>query len=220
MPEACDSSPVAPPAAPVKRRRFRRTVSLLFRAVRNLLALAMLVQVVMVLAPVPERLYKWLSVAEPSPGKADFIVCLGGGYGREAIAAQLWHQKVAPFVIVSNAPGAAEYMRYLVSLSGVPRDRILLDRESYTTGEHPAGVARMPGVDRDRSRLVIVTDHTHTRRAKACFVKGRYANITMYAAKERPPETYWDRVRWRIMVIPAITYESAALAQYWWQGKI
>jgi len=174
----------------------------------------------MVFTPVPDRLYEWLSVANPSPGKADFIICLGGGSGREAVAAQLWHQKVAPVIIVTNAPGAAEWMRYVTTTCVVPRDRILVDSRSYTTGEHPAGVARLPGVDPGKSTFVIVTDHTHTRRARACFLKGGYAHITMFAAKEHRRGSYWDHVQWRITVMPAMIYESAAMAKDWWLGRI
>jgi hypothetical protein len=67
---------------------------------------------------------------------------------------------------------------------------------------------------------VIVTDHTHTRRARACFVKAGYTNVVMYAGKEKRDSLFLERCKWRIMVLPAIIYESAALAKYWWQGKI
>lgn len=180
----------------------------------------MLLELVAVFTPATERVYGWLSVDNPAPEKADYIVCLGGGHGREAQAAELWHRKIAPYVIVSNAPGAAEHMRYLVTKAGVPGERVIVDNRSYNTADHPAGIARIRGVDPATTRLIIVTDHTHTRRARACFIRGGFKHITLYAGKEHPRERYLDDVEWRIMVIPSIIYECAGLVQYWWQAKI
>lgn len=220
MTETNTSPPAGPPPVAPRRGLVRRLLGWGFRTVRNLLALAMLLEIVAVFTPATERVYGWLSVDDPSPEKADYIVCLGGGHGREARSAELWHRKIAPYVIVSNAPGAAEHMRYLVTKSGVPGDRVLVDNRSYNTADHPAGIARIRGVDPAATSLVIVTDHTHTRRARACFVRGGFKHITLFAGKEHPRQGYLDSVEWRVMVIPSLIYECAGMVQYWWQGKI
>lgn len=177
--------------------------------------------ILMVLLPIPERIYHWLSVSNPTPPAADYIVCLGGGSEREGKAAQLWHRKVAPMIIVSNAPGAAEWMCNLLVDCGVPREKILVDNRSHTTGDHPAGVARLPGVDPKAHRFVIVTDHTHGRRSRACFSEAGYTDFVIYSGRNpRPGDSYWDGCEWRIANLPFIVYESAAIVQYWLQGKI
>jgi len=195
-------------------------VRFLFRATRNLLALAMVALIIMVLTPATEWMCREMSVAGPAPRKADVIVCLGGGYGRELTASRLYKQRVAPLVVVCNAPGAAEWMRNVLVGCGVSREHILVDNESYTTGDHPEGVARVSGVDRKKGRFVIVTDHLHSRRALACFVKAGYRQATVVSGDDDKSDSFQARCKWRIGVIPYLVYECAALVQYRWQGKI
>lgn len=192
-----------------------------YRSLRNVLALFMAGLILMVLSPIPERIFQWLSVSNSKPPTADYIVCLGGGTEREGKAAQLWHRKVAPVIIVSNAPGAAEWMRNLLVDCGVAREQILVDNTSHTTGDHPAGVARLPGVDPKAHSFVIVTDHTHGRRSRACFSEAGYTDFVIHSGRNpRPGDSYWDSCEWRIAILPFIIYESAAIVQYWLQGRI
>jgi uncharacterized SAM-binding protein YcdF (DUF218 family) len=221
MPEVSASKPQAPAEARHKSGRIRRWTGRLFRITRNLLALAMVGLILMVLLPVPERIFYWLSVSDPTPQKADYIVCLGGGSEREGRSAQLWHRKIAPVIIVSNAPGAAEWMRKLLLECSVAGGHILVDNKSYTTRDHPAGVARLPGVDPKSHRFVIVTDHTHARRARACFVEAGYKNLVVHSGRNpRPGDSYLDSCEWRVAIMPYILYECAAIVQYWCQGHI
>jgi uncharacterized SAM-binding protein YcdF (DUF218 family) len=165
---------------------------------------------------------EWLNVSTNDPPQADYIVCLGGGWGREVRAAQLWHRHIAPRIIVSNRPGAAEGMRTLLVQAGVPADCVVVDRTSETTADHPGGVARLPGVDRARTRLVLVTDRTHSRRARACFLKAGFQNVTVYSGVEisRAPRSYWEWCEWRIAHWPVVVYEVGAMAKYICQGKM
>lgn len=194
----------------------------MFDSVRNLLAAMMIVVLVLIFTPATHRIYDWLSVNVDKPPKSDYIVCLGGGWGREVRAAHLWHRKVAPYVIVSNQPGAAEWMRTLVVRAGVPRDKVIIDRTSKTTHDHPTGVAALPGIDRDTTRLVLVTDRNHSRRARGCFHKAGFKHITVYSGLDPPDrdKTYLERCTWRIGHWPCIVYEIAALAKYAWNGWI
>ncbi|MBI4580400.1 MAG: YdcF family protein [Planctomycetes bacterium] len=207
---------------PRSRGPIRRAAEFLFRGLRNVLAFMMAVVLLLAFTPLGNLLFRHLSVTVADPPKADYIVCLGGGMGREVRAAQLWHRKVAPIVIVSNRPGAAEWMRTLVEQTGVPHDRVLVDDTSYTTADHPEGIARVPGVDRHRQRFVIVTDHVHSRRAQACFLKAGYEHVTFWGGLKgvNPPTTYWEWCEWRIINLPMIVYECAATAKYTWRGTI
>jgi uncharacterized SAM-binding protein YcdF (DUF218 family) len=179
-------------------------------------------ELITLLTPVPEYIENRLSVATDPPAKADVIVCLGGGFGRETRAAQLWHRGVAPVIVVSNVPGAAQWMRNFIADCGVPRSRILVDETSSNTAAHPAGVARLPGIDPARQHFVLVTSFEHSRRAKAVFLKAGYRHVDVFAGyRVRDPNRgYLELVKSRIMNGPSILYELAGLIQYQWQGKI
>ena len=186
------------------------------RTIISVLAVAMAVQILLVATPVEEKLFDWLDVSTP-PQPADFIVCLGGAHERLLWSADLFRKGFAPRVALSNAPGAAEEMRRWVEMCGVPRSKILLDRSSHVTGDHPGAIARLPGVDPKHTRLIIVTNREHSRRAAACFRKAGYQHFTVYSG--RPPVEVRG-VRWRIMFMCPLAYECAGLLQYWAQGRI
>ncbi len=212
------TSVAAPATRPASRiRRFFRRVS---RGIILTLALGMLLQIVLVTTPLTDKLYFGLVVSsEPVP--ADVIVVLGGRHERLIWAATAFHRKLAPRVIVSNAPGAAQEMKKLLVNCGVPEKSILLDTKSHTTAEHPAGVASVPGIDPVHQRFLIVTDHEHSRRVAACFRKAGYQHFTIYGGplplRDEETGSHW---KWRILFLPRIAYEYAALVQYWAQGKI
>jgi uncharacterized SAM-binding protein YcdF (DUF218 family) len=178
-----------------------------------------LLQLVLITTPVSEKIYLWLSVTEPAR-KADAIVVLGGNQIRDLIAARLYRRRLAPIVVVSNAPGAAEWMRANVVTAGVPWDAVLLDRNSYTTGDHPHGIAQLPQIDPKQTDLLIVTDFHHARRVEAVFRKAGFEHFTVYAGRN-PLVGVGDRPwRWRIRTLPLLAYECTALLKYWWEGKI
>lgn len=203
--------------APPRRSPLRRLARRSYRTLRGVLALGMLLHVVLVCTPLIDPLRDWLTVTGP-PEPADVIVCLGGRSTRVLLAADMFHRGLAPRVVVSNRPGAAEGMRNLMIRAGVPAEQILVDATSYTTADHPAGVARAARIDPARHRLLIVTDHEHSRRAAACFRRAGYRQFTLYGGSKRKST---DRgIRWRFFVLPHVVYEYAALAQYRLLGKI
>jgi uncharacterized SAM-binding protein YcdF (DUF218 family) len=212
----------APPSPPVRPRgRVRRGLAYGFRTARNILASFALVTLLLVLTPLGDCLYNWLNVSTKDLPKADVIVCLGGGNGREALAAVLWHRKAAPIVIVSNRPGAAEHMRMLVEDVGVPSRAILVDNTSATTHDHPEGVAHLPGIDRKKQRFVLVTDYTHSRRARDCFINAGYEHVTVWSGFRDPPtRTYLEQCESRVVILPGLIYEGAAILKYKLQGNI
>ncbi len=181
----------------------------------------MLLQILLAVTPVTEKVLLWLSVTGP-PQKADVIVCLGGNAAREIRAAWLYRQGWAPLVVVSNRPIAAEAMRETLLLAGVPRGRILVDNRSYVTADHPESIARLPGMDRERTKFLIVTDHAHSRRAEACFRKAGYRHMTFYGGPPPLEDGIEEgkRWRWRVMKLPSIVYELSGLLTYWLKGTI
>ena len=208
------------PAGDAPRRR-RHPLARLYALVRSILAIGMLVVLLLIFTPIPEKLYAWLDVTEPAT-HADYIVCLGGNPARLVWTVQAYRDGLAPRVIVSNRRDPAEWMAKRLVEAGIPKKAILIDGQSGTTADHPAGLARLPGVDPVRQRFLIVTDYDHSRRAAACFRHGGYRNFSIHGAGfsyKNDPE-HASHIKWRIQALPRLGYECAALVKYWVEGKM
>src|SRR5207247_3413177 len=105
-PPDSDASPAPNPGI----SRLRRVVSRLMKICLYVLAAGMAVQILLVTTPAMDRLYGWLIVTQ-DPQPADVIVCLGGHLERLLWTVKAYNGHDAPAVVVSNAPGAAEFMR-------------------------------------------------------------------------------------------------------------
>lgn len=104
---------------------------------------------------------------DSGPVKADVIVVLGGGSDRPARAAELFHERCAPRVIVSGG-GDCEIYREMLVAAGVPTNAIVVECESRTTKENAMLTAKvLKGMD--AHRVIIVTSWFHSRRALASF---------------------------------------------------
>jgi uncharacterized SAM-binding protein YcdF (DUF218 family) len=191
-----------------------------YRITRGALALAMLLQLLLVFTPVTEWLFTRLMVTV-SPAKADAIVCLGGGWGRMFWAAELYHAGYAPEVVVCHLGDKADRMKRMLVMCGVPAKRVKVDDASENTAAHPPGVKAVTGGDPSTQRLLLVTDHEHSRRAAACFRKAGFAHVSVYGGPPAfPPGEDTASWRWRVLMLPHIVYEYAGLAQYWLQDRI
>ena len=202
--------------------RPRGLLGRLRRAIVGLLALAALVQIILVFTPVGDAVSGYLVVGEEAR-PADFIVCLGGRDQRLLWAADLYRRRLAPRVIVTNASGAAEKMGEILQLCGVPADRILVDTASRCTADHPGCLAALPGVNPAEQRFLIVTGQYHTRRAAACFRRGGYRHFQLYTGRTAAsfgPSIPGQAWRQRFTDLPEVAYEYAGLLQYWLQGRL
>lgn len=137
--------------------------------------------IVLVLALIFHRL--WLPalaqvfIVDEPPMRADAIVVLGGGSGdREATGARLYAEGYAPIVVTTGGslplPGLPEATWASLSAAelerrGVPADAIIQVVESTSTCEDARFTltALPPGA----TRVIIVTDPFHTRRAEWDF---------------------------------------------------
>lgn len=198
-----------------------------YRFVRGLLALAMAIQILLVLVilftPAVETVHDWLDVSQDPPDPADVMVCLGGHDRRIIWTAELYHRGIAPQVVASSNGGAAERIRNILVKLDVPPDRIVVDRLAKTTADHPDGVAAMLGPEVKQQRVLLVTSTNHSRRALACFRAAGYRNVAVYAEHRKgPPEELplGQLCRNRIMGVRDIAYSCAALLLYWIEGKI
>lgn len=224
MPDNALQPPAPVPApAPPRRSWPVRVVVRTYRITRAALALVTVALILLVVTPIPERLFDWLDVSSPL-AKADLIVCLGGHNERLLWTADVFSRGYASRIAVSNAPGAAQHMARLLTRCGVPASSILTDTTSYVTADHAEGIAGLRGVDRVSQRFLIITDYEHSRRVALCFRKGGYRNFAIYCG----PHPFRNREdggtpvmwRWRVVELPRLAYECAGLLQYWIQGRI
>jgi len=211
------------PGPPAVRRRTScfRALARLYAGIRAALALVMVLFIVLICTPVTDKLYQWLDVTQP-PTQADWIVCLGGEPGRLVWTVDAYRRGFAPRVIVSNRRHPAHWMHKKLIQCGVPADRILIEPTSYNTADHPRGIAGLGGIDPKAQKFLVVTDHEHSRRVAACFRRAGFRHVTIYGAgfPLRTNGSFTQRCRWRILALPPILYEYAALLQYWLQGRI
>ncbi len=98
-------------------------------------------------------------------------------FDRVIYAAQLYHQGLAPKIIVSGSTGLrdtypqaqteATTMQEALILMGVPQNATLLEEQSLTTRQNMAFTARLLRTTEITGRLALVTSATHMPRAMA-----------------------------------------------------
>jgi hypothetical protein len=152
--------------------------------------------------------------------KSDYILVLGGEPYRVLEAAELWKEGYAPTVVVSNHDEAAEEMRQLAIHWGVPPDRIVVDRLSWTTADHPRGIRQATALDPATARCIVVTNFMHMARSQAVFEKAGYRRLIFreprWTRVKRAPQAIKSRLR----VLPEVIYECAAWVEYWARGWV
>jgi uncharacterized SAM-binding protein YcdF (DUF218 family) len=144
-------------------------------------------------------------------------------------AADMYHQGQPCPVLVSgrsaDADGAdyGEAMRALLMKLGVRADDVLVERQSLTTYENAVESARILQ-GRQLSRILLITDATHLKRAVACFRKQgmevvpcgcayRLRDSPFELSRLLPQPGVAERCQW-------ICHEWLGLAWYWWRGRI
>ena len=151
-----------------------------------------------------------LIVNEPSQ-PADAIVVLGGGSGdREATAARLFADGLAPVIITTGGhislPGLPNTTWAGLSADdlarrGVPRSNIIQIPDSTSTCEDAQlAMAALPS---DANRVIIVTDPFHTRRAQWMFEQAA-PGVEIISVAADPswfdPDIWWTEERGLIVV--------------------
>jgi len=147
------------------------------------IALVFLAQLAINESTIPDRLLGPL-LMDDSPANADAIVVLGAGVigdcdanlngmRRAILGAKLFRDGRAPLLVITGGPPkgncpVADAMAHVVRDFGVPADRLVLERQSRSThenGELTAPLLR----ERNASRILLVTDRLHMRRAAGVF---------------------------------------------------
>lgn len=205
----------------LKAPRPKRPLRRFLRLCQWTLNLCFLSAAVLAFTPLGYRLGRALIVVDPI-ARSDYIVVLGGDNSRAVEAAQLYREGWAPKVIVTSNQGA-KLMGAVAKAYGVPEADLVIDDTSRRTADHPGAVAKLEGIDREESRLIVVTTAFHTSRAKACFVRAGYRNIRMRVPRweaggeyEAPRRGFTSPVRH----LPAIIHELLAWVRYKLSGWV
>lgn len=145
------------------------------------------------------------------------------GVNRSLLAVELFHQRIAPRVVVTGArpntarPGSAlRPMIHVLVRGGVPLEAITVDDRSNNTHDsavHVAALARTHGW----TQVVLVTDASHVKRASLAFRKQGLAvapaqTLLWKVGGATPPL--------RIERVGTLMHEYGGLIYYWWKGWI
>lgn len=142
------------------------------------------------------RLASWLERPDPLPRPEAILVLDGAEYGhRMAAALHLFHQGVAPRLMVSRGSRYEDEHHEVDSMLGVEKESIdWVLHEGYST-RHEALAVREALLQRRCRSVLIVTSSYHTRRARLLFqsiLGSRGVRIGTY-----PVRVSWaDPVNW------------------------
>ena len=170
--------------------------------------------------------------------EGDTIVVLGGGIEAEGVygrwgdlnqasdrvvsAAELWHAKKAPKIIVSGGStqgplSEASRMADLLQRMGVPATAIRLEEKSLNTEGNAREVAAL--VDTSSPHILLVTSSLHMRRASALFTAQGF-RVTASPTDHRVPR-YSDAVPGWMPRIKHLDTSTAAIHEWvgYWVSK-
>ena len=157
------------------------------------------------------KIWRPLLVVDSPRSRADAIVVLGGeSQGRPVVAARLFHEGVAPLVVITGR-GDVPKNREVLLQAGVPEDRILLETASKSTLENAElsrPVLRAAGI----RRAVLVTSSFHARRALTTFQQ-RIPEVDFTIATSRIG--WWDTPRGSLQEDEWATIEMVKIPGYW-----
>ena len=158
---------------------------LFFRAV--IVVLLLLAPVAVVVYFYPEKIL----CVDSGPVTADVIVVLGGGlHERPERAAELFHQRAAPRIIISGA-GDDEINHYILRQKDVPAGDIEVESNSMTTRENAEFTLKLLRAEHVH-RVILVTSWYHSRRALKTFE--HFAPDLEFFS--RPAYFAFDRAEW------------------------
>jgi uncharacterized SAM-binding protein YcdF (DUF218 family) len=173
----------------------------------------------LVFTPATQWLYDALDRQTPL-AKAKYIVCLGGDPARVIEGCRLLSEGYGEKLILSNHDEFADQMLVLARDWGAPVDRILVDRKSWVTLDHPASIREL-GVNPVADACIIVTSYTHLARSQACFTRAGYRHLIMreprWERQFRPRGGGWKH---RFRILPGVLYEYAAWVEYYLRGAV
>ncbi|WP_249900340.1 YdcF family protein [Paenibacillus sp. PK3_47] len=106
-----------------------------------------------------------------TPQNADVIMILSGGWGRIEKGAELYSQKYAPQLLLSNASESGSYRKDMQDTAmslGVPQEALLTENEAlstYQNAEFTLPIMKQQGF----TSAIVVSSDFHMRRVKFIF---------------------------------------------------
>ena len=131
-------------------------------------------------------------------------------------AARLYHQGLAPRVIISGGEPAAHFMAEFAGELGIHASTMLMDKNSQNTHASAVQVAALCRA-RGIQRVLLVTDAVHLRRAVAAF---RAQGLEVSPVPADPWALTWETPLIRLRKFQAALHEYGGLLYYWWRGWI
>jgi uncharacterized SAM-binding protein YcdF (DUF218 family) len=151
-----------------------------------------------------EQIARFLVVTDALAPADALYVFPGGIPERAECAAQLFHQRIAPRVVVSGERVRPELevigmplsdaelnARVLVS-HGTPRDAVVILKEGTSTFEDAASLHRWATATTGLRRILAVTSPTHTRRARRTLARAFRDTGIAIAVQPCPPDVTTD----------------------------
>ena len=157
-----------------------------------------------------------LSLLPKDQGKpVESILILGRGEDyqteRAVVASQLWEQEIASHIFVSGMSDAPRIMKTLRQM-GVPEEQISGERCSQTTWENGLFSDYLIN-NRERTRILLVTDEPHIVRAFLVFEGFGFDVIPHPVPRNSNPAFSLERLR-------ILVREHTALVVYAFKGKL
>lgn len=212
-----------------------RAPSGLRRFARRVLSLFGLVVATTVFTPVTEWLATPLRLAPSAPTeKVDAIVVLEAwasevgelnesGTARVLLACNWYLSGAAETILVTGSkprpsrPGSAlAAMASLLRRLGVPDHVVQVEGSSRNTHDSAVNVARVAR-ERGWSRVALVTDYSHMRRASMAFHR---AGLEVVRAPTLWKQLGAGQPSTRFARVGTLSHEYGGLLYYWWQGWI
>ena len=179
------------------------------------------------------RILGWPLEVRDGAEVADAIVVLGApvrpdgqltGVGEERVrtGVELWHRGFAPVLCISGGgpgriipdhPREADAMAARARALGVPDQALRVERESLSTADNARHTARLLAAE-GRTRVWLVTQPFHTRRARAWFRRAGLEARAWYAADSIQYRLPRHGLRW-------VVNEYAAWLRMWaWDVRL
>jgi uncharacterized SAM-binding protein YcdF (DUF218 family)/glycosyltransferase involved in cell wall biosynthesis len=212
--------------------RLRRLYGAAKAGPARIAAVALILYLLIFQSPLVWWMAEPLRIVDP-PRASDAIVVFAGGVGesgragggvqeRIAKAVELYHEGVAPNLIISSGYvftlREAEVMKAIAAANGVPSSAIVLEESAADTYQNVVFTHRIL-TDRNWRRIALVSSPYHMRRALMTWRKVA-PEIEVIATPPAASQFYAHARGASPEQIRGLLQEYVGIVYYWWLGRI
>ena len=212
--------------------RLRRLYGAAKAGPARIAAVALILYLLIFQSPLVWWMAEPLRIVDP-PRASDAIVVFAGGVGesgragggvqeRIAKAVELYHEGVAPNLIISSGYvftlREAEVMKAIAAANGVPSSAIVLEESAADTYQNVVFTHRIL-TDRNWRRIALVSSPYHMRRALMTWRKVA-PEIEVIATPPAASQFYAHERGASPEQIRGLLQEYVGIVYYWWLGRI